>query len=380
MSKIIGIDLGTTNSAVAVLEGTESKSIANGRKPHNSICSFIQKRSKSSLVTLPNSSYKSRYHHLYQMGTSEKVSANGKVHLLKSQLWSFQYLKEVTWKITLVAWRKQLSQLLLTSTMRNVKQLKTLSQIAGLEVERIVNETTATALATVWIRLIKKKNLGIRPWWWYIRRIYPWIGWWIVFDVLATLGITSSVVTTLIASTTWLRIQEENGIDLSTDKMALQRLKDAAEKAKDLSGVTSTQIESTVHHCRTTGPLHLEMTLTRAKFDDLTRDLERTKTSSSSPFDAGLSLSDIDEVILVGGSTRIPAVVEAPKLKLVKNQTNQWTLTVSCYGCCDPRVGRDHWWRERRCPSWHAFHCRGIETTGGVFTKLIDTQHYNSNF
>ncbi|RXS44954.1 molecular chaperone DnaK, partial [Streptococcus pyogenes] len=145
-----------------------------------------------------------------------------------------------------------------------------------------------------------------------------------VFDVLATAGdnklggddFDQKIIDFLVAE-----FKKENGIDLSQDKMALQRLKDAAEKAKkDLSGVTQTQISLPFITAGSAGPLHLEMSLSRAKFDDLTRDLvERTKTPVRQALsDAGLSLSEIDEVILVGGSTRIPAVVEAVKAETGK--------------------------------------------------------------
>ena len=169
--------------------------------------------------------------------------------------------------------------------------------------------------------------------------------------------------------------KKENGIDLSTDKMALQRLKDAAEKAKkDLSGVTSTQISLPFITAGEAGPLHLEMTLTRAKFDDLTRDLiERTKTPVRQALsDAGLSLSDIDEVILVGGSTRIPAVVEAVKAETGKepnksvNPDEVVAMGAAIQGGVISGDVKDVVLLDVTPLSL------GIETMGGVFTKLIE--------
>lgn len=169
--------------------------------------------------------------------------------------------------------------------------------------------------------------------------------------------------------------KKENGIDLSADKMALQRLKDAAEKAKkDLSGVTSTQISLPFITAGAAGPLHLEMTLTRAKFDELTYDLvERTKTPVRQALsDAGLSLSEIDEVILVGGSTRIPAVVEAVKAETGKepnksvNPDEVVAMGAAIQGGVITGDVKDVVLLDVTPLSL------GIETMGGVFTKLID--------
>ena len=169
-----------------------------------------------------------------------------------------------------------------------------------------------------------------------------------VFDVLSTAGnnklggddFDQAIIDYMVAE-----FKKENGIDLSQDKMALQRLKDAAEKAKkDLSGVTSTQISLPFITAGAAGPLHLEMTLTRAKFDELTASLvEATREPVRQALsDAGLSTSDIDEVLLVGGSTRIPAVVDLVQKKQVKHQTNLLTRRSCCYGCSNPRWCH-HW-------------------------------------
>ena len=361
MSKIIGIDLGTTNSAVAVLEGTESKIIANpeGNRPTPSVVSFkngeiiVGDAAKRQAVTNPDTiiSIKSK------MGTSEKVSANGKEYtpqeisamiLQYLKGYAEDYLGEKVTKavITVPAYFNDAQR----------QATKDAGKIAGLEVERIVNEPTAAALA---YGLDKTDGDG-------------------VFDVLATAGdnklggddFDQKIIDHMVEE-----FKKENGIDLSTDKMALQRLKDAAEKAKkDLSGVTSTQISLPFITAGEAGPLHLEMTLTRAKFDDLTRDLvERTKTPVRQALsDAGLSLSDIDEVILVGGSTRIPAVVEAVKAETGKepnksvNPDEVVAMGAAIQGGVITGDVKDVVLLDVTPLSL------GIETMGGVFTKLID--------
>ena len=199
-----------------------------------------------------------------------------------------------------------------------------------------------------------------------------------VFDVLATAGdnklggddFDQKIIDYMVEE-----FKKENGIDLSTDKMALQRLKDAAEKLRKTFQV-SLQLKSACHSSLqgAAGPLHLEMTLTRAKFDDLTRDLvERTKTPVRQALsDAGLSLSDIDEVILVGGSTRIPAVVEAVKAETGKepnksvNPDEVVAMGAAIQGGVITGDVKDVVLLDVTPLSL------GIETMGGVFTKLID--------
>lgn len=329
MSKIIGIDLGTTNSAVAVLEGGEAKIIPNpeGARTTPSVVGFkngerqVGEVAKRAAITNPNTISSIKRH----MGTNYKETIEGKdyspqeisaiiLQYLKS--YAEDYLGEIVDKavITVPAYFNDAQR----------QATKDAGKIAGLEVERIINEPTAAALAygmdkTETDQTILVFDLGGGTFDVSILELGDG-----VFEVHSTAGdnelggddFDKKIIDYLVAE-----FKKDNGIDLSQDKMALQRLKDAAEKAKkDLSGVTSTQISLPFITAGEAGPLHLEVTLTRAKFDELTHDLvERTIAPTRQALkDANLSASDIDQVILVGGSTRIPAVQETIKKELGK--------------------------------------------------------------
>ena len=329
MSKIIGIDLGTTYSAVAVLEGGEAKIIPNpeGNRTTPSVVAFkgdeiqVGEVAKRQAITNPNTVISIKRH----MGTDYKVEVNGKKYspqeisamiLQNLKATAESYLGEKVTKavITVLAYFNDAQR----------QATKDAGKIAGLEVERIINEPTAAALAygldkTDIDQKVLVFDLGGGTFDVSILELGDG-----VFEVLATSGdnllggddFDQAIIDYLVEE-----FKKEQGIDLSKDKMAMQRLKDAAEKAKkDLSGVTSTQISLPFISAGESGPVHLENTLTRAKFDELTRHLvEKTLVPTRQALkDAGLTPSDIDQVILVGGSTRIPAVQEAIKKEMGK--------------------------------------------------------------
>ena len=325
MSKIIGIDLGTTNSCVAVMEGGEPVVIANaeGSRTTPSVVAFtkdgerlVGQIAKRQAITNPDRTISSIKR---QMGTNYKVDIDGKSYnpqeisamvLQKLKADAEAYLGETVTQavITVPAY--------FSDSQRQAT--KDAGRIAGLEVLRIINEPTAASLA---YGLDKEENHKIL--------VYDLGGGTFdvslleigdgVFEVKATNGDThlggddfDDRVMNYIADA----FQKENGIDLRKDRMALQRLKEAAEKAKiELSGAMNSNINLPFITADATGPKHLDMTLTRAKFDELTADLvEKTITPMQNALrDAGMSVNDIDKVILVGGSTRIPAVQDAVK-------------------------------------------------------------------
>lgn len=384
MSKIIGIDLGTTNSAVAVLEGGEAKIIANpeGNRTTPSVVSFkngeiqVGEVAKRQAVTNPNT-ISSIKRHMGEAGY--KVDVEGKSYtpqevsaMILQYLKGFaeDYLGEKVEKavITVPAYFNDAQR----------QATKDAGKIAGLEVERIVNEPTAAALAYGLDKTDKDEKIlvfDLGGGTFNVSILELGDG---VFDVLSTAGdnnlggddFDNKIIDYMVAE-----FKKENGIDLANDKMALQRLKDAAEKAKkDLSGVTSTQISLPFITAGEAGPLHLEMNLTRAKFDELTSDLvERTKVPVRQALkDAGLNPSEINEVILVGGSTRIPAVVEAVRKETNKepnksvNPDEVVAMGAAIQGGVITGDVKDVVLLDVTPLSL------GIETMGGVFTKLID--------
>ena len=325
MGKIIGIDLGTTNSCVAVYEGGEPIVIPNpeGSRTTPSVVGFskagermIGQVAKRQAITTPDRTVMSIKRH---MGSDFRVTIDDKKYtpqeisamiLQKLKADAEAYLGEKVTEavITVPAYFSDAQR----------QATKDAGRIAGLEVKRIINEPTAAALAYGVDKDDQREqkvmvfDLGGGTFDVSLLEISDG-----VFEVLATNGDTrlggDDFDERLIA---WMaeRFQKEYGIDLRKDKMVLQRLKDAAEKAKiELSGMTSTNINLPFITATAEGPLHFDATLTRAEFDRLTADLvERAMVPTKKALaDAGLSISDIDKVLLVGGSTRIPAVQEA---------------------------------------------------------------------
>ncbi len=329
MSKIIGIDLGTTNSCVSVLEGGEAKVIPNpeGNRTTPSVVAFkgdeiqVGEVAKRQAITNPNTVISIKRH----MGTDYKEDVNGKKY--SPQEISAMILQNLKATAEAYLGEKVTKAVITVPAYFNDAQrqaTKDAGKIAGLEVERIINEPTAAALAyglekTDVDQKVLVFDLGGGTFDVSILELGDG-----VFEVLATSGdnllggddFDQAIIDYLVEE-----FKKEQAIDLSQDKMAMQRLKDAAEKAKkDLSGVTSTQISLPFISAGANGPVHLENTLTRAKFDELTHSLvERTLIPTRQALkDAGLNPSDIDQVILVGGSTRIPAVQEAVKKEMGK--------------------------------------------------------------
>ncbi len=329
MSKIIGIDLGTTNSCCAVLEGGNATVIANpeGNRTTPSVVAFkgdeiiVGDAAKRQMVTNPNTIYSIKR----LMGTDEKVEANGKKYTpqeISAMILGYikdyaeSYLGEKVTKavITVPAYFNDAQR----------QATKDAGKIAGLEVERIINEPTAAALAYGSdkqddLHTILVYDLGGGTFDVSILELGDG-----VYEVKSTSGnnhLGGDDFDNRVSDYLVDLFKKENGIDLSTDKMAMQRIKDAAEKAKkDLSGVTSTQISLPFISQGENGPLHLETTLTRAKFEELIRDLVESTLEPvrKALKDAKLTKDDIDKVIFVGGSTRIPMVTDLIKKELGK--------------------------------------------------------------
>lgn len=323
MAKIIGIDLGTTNSCVSVIEGGEPVVIPNaeGARTTPSVVAFskdgermVGNVAKRQAITNPEKTISSIKRH---MGSDYKVNIDGKAYtpqeisaiiLQKLKADAEAYLGEKVTEavITVPAY--------FTDSQRQAT--KDAGKIAGLDVKRIINEPTAAALAFGIDKEDDQKvmvyDLGGGTF--DVSIIEMGDG---VQEVLATAGnnhlggddFDKKIMDYIVA-----RFKNETGIDLSNDKMAMQRVKEAAEKAKiDLSGMTTAQISLPFITADATGPKHLETTLTRAKFNEMTADLVEATMGPvrQAMQDSGLSMNDIDKILLVGGSTRIPAVQEA---------------------------------------------------------------------
>ena len=329
MSKIIGIDLGTTNSCVSVMDGGECKVITNpeGNRTTPSVVAYkngeriVGDAAKRQVVTNKNtiSSIKRL------MGTNEKVELEGKQYTPQEvSAMILQYLKSYAEDYLGEKIEKAVITVPAYFNDSQRQATKDAGKIAGLEVERIINEPTAAALAYGIDKTEKEQkvlvyDLGGGTFDVSILELADG-----TFEVLSTNGDTKlggddfdNVVVDSMVDT----FKKENGVDLRKDTMAMQRLKEAGEKAKkDLSGVVQTQISLPFISAGADGPLHFEATLTRAKFDEMTKSLvERTMEPVRNALrDAGLTKNDIHQVLLVGGSTRIPAVQEAVKSVLGK--------------------------------------------------------------
>ena len=385
MGKIIGIDLGTTNSCVAVMEGGEAVVIPNaeGNRTTPSVVAFskngerlVGQIAKRQAVTNPDNTVISIKRH---MGTDKKVNIEGDefspqeisamiLQKLKSDAESYLGQKVTQAVITVPAY--------FSDSQRQAT--KDAGKIAGLEVLRIINEPTAAALAYG----VDKDNTEQKI------MVYDLGGGTFdvsildigdgVFEVLATSGnnklggddFDEKIIQYLVAE-----FKKSNGIDLSQDKSAMQRLKEAAEKAKiELSGMTQTNINLPFITADSTGPKHLDITLTRAKFEELIGDLVQSTTGpvNQALKDAGLTANDIAQVLLVGGSTRVPLVQETVK-KITGKEPNKGINPDECVAVGAAIQGgvlsgdvKDLVLLDVTPLSL------GIETYGGVFTKLIE--------
>jgi len=384
MGKIIGIDLGTTNSCVAVMEGGEPTVIANpeGARTTPSVVAFtktgerlVGQVAKRQAITNPDRTISSIKR---DMGTDRRVTIDDKSYspqeisamiLQKLKADAESYLGETVTQavITVPAYFSDAQR----------QATKDAGKIAGLEVLRIINEPTAAALAYGLDKDNDQKimvyDLGGGTFDVSILEIGDG-----VFEVLATSGNNrlggddfDNKVMNYLAD----EFQKENGIDLRQDKMAMQRLKEAAEKAKiELSGVMTSNINLPFITADATGPKHLDVTLTRAQFDSLTADLVQStmEPTRNALRDAGLSASDIDKVLLVGGSSRIPAV-QAAVQNFIGKEPHKGINPDECVAIgASIQAGVLSGDVEDLVLLDVTPLSLGIETMGGVFTKLID--------
>jgi molecular chaperone DnaK len=383
MSKIIGIDLGTTNSCVAVMDGGEAKVITNaeGGRTTPSVVAFkdgeiqVGEIAKRQMITnLDTVASIKRF-----MGSTKTVEANGKKYTpqeisamvlqnLKATAESYLGTKVTEAVITVPAYFNDAQR----------QATKDAGRIAGLEVKRIINEPTAAALAFGIDKTDKEQtilvyDLGGGTFDVSILQLADG-----TFEVISTAGdnkLGGDDFDTVIVDYLVAEFRRENAVDLSKDKMAMQRLRDAAEKAKkELSGITKSEISLPFISMGPSGPLHLNLSLTRAKFDELTGSLvERTiGPVRRSLSDAKMTPRDIDQVILVGGSTRIPAVQDLVKKELGKepnkgvNPDEVVAMGAAIQGGVLKGDVKDVLLLDVTPLSL------GIETLGSVFTKLIE--------
>ena len=383
MSKIIGIDLGTTNSCVAVMEGKEVKVITNaeGGRTTPSVVAFkdgeiqVGDIAKRQTITNPNtvSSIKRK------MGTSETVNINGKSYT--PQEISAMILQNLKATAEAYLGEKVTEAVITVPAYFNDAQrqaTKDAGRIAGLDVKRIINEPTAAALAYGIDKTDKEHTV----------LVFDLGGGTFDVSILSLADGTFEVISTagnnrlggddfdeVIMNYLIEQFKKDEGVDLSKDKMAMQRVKDAAEKAKkDLSGVKDVEISLPFISMGVNGPVHMNYHLTRAKFDELTKDLVEKCLGPvrRALSDAKMTPRDIDQVLLVGGSTRIPAVQELVKRELGKepnksvNPDEVVAMGAAIQGSVLKGDVKDVLLLDVTPLSL------GIETLGGVFTKLIE--------